>query len=96
MSDGNGTNGDATKYTMTSVAEAAMLNERDGKAIASAMKRLLETMNVGDSLAIPGIGVFDKIRTKEREARNPKTGGTVTVPPKNRVKFRRSNNLSNL
>lgn len=94
MTEGNG---DTTmKYTMSDVAEGAQMNTREGKAFAAAMTRLLEKMEVGDSLAIPNVGVFEKRVTKERKARNPKTGDAVMVPPKTRVKFRVSNNLRDL
>lgn len=46
-----------------------------------------ENVAAGHEINIPGFGKFKTNQTKERQARNPKTGEMITVPAKNNPKF---------
>jgi DNA-binding protein HU-beta len=50
-------------------------------SIEAAMKR-------GDSVSVAGFGIFEAKLRGAREARNPRTGETVTVPAMKVPKFR--------
>lgn len=47
----------------------------------------------GEDVSIPKFGKFQVSVQPERQARNPKTGETVTVPEKQKVKFKPSTTL---
>lgn len=47
----------------------------------------------GQDVSIPKFGKFQVSMQPERKARNPKTGETVMVPEKQKVKFKPSNTL---
>ncbi|WP_420718905.1 HU family DNA-binding protein [Streptomyces sp. NRRL F-5755] len=42
----------------------------------------------GDSVMVTNFGAFRRVRRERRSARNPQTGGRVTVPARNVVDFR--------
>jgi DNA-binding protein HU-beta len=45
-------------------------------------------MKDGDSVSVAGFGIFEAKMRAKREARNPRTGETVTVPAMRVPKFR--------
>ena len=58
------------------------------RAVESVFGSIEAAMKDGDSVSIAGFGIFEaKLRAK-REARNPRTGETVTVPAMRVPKFR--------
>jgi len=56
----------------------------------AAMSKILAE---GETVSIPNFGKFEVYEAPAKKARNPKTGETVDVPAKNKLKFRPSNNL---
>lgn len=59
-------------------------------AIADA---IVEVGSKEESVRIAKLGTFKGVMTKSRQARNPRTGETVNVPAKKRLKFKRSQEL---
>ena len=58
------------------------------RAVDSVFGSIEEAMKDGSTVSIAGFGIFEaKLRAK-REARNPRTGETVTVPAMRVPKFR--------
>jgi DNA-binding protein HU-beta len=47
----------------------------------------------GNNVTIDGLGILKVSATKERQARNPKTGETITVPASRKVKLSISTGL---
>ena len=45
-------------------------------------------LNEGKKIQIKGFGNFEIFETKERQGRNPKTGETLTIPARKKVKFK--------
>lgn len=48
---------------------------------------ITEALATDGSIELRGFGVFDVVMAKERIGRNPRTGETVVVAPKARVRF---------
>jgi len=49
---------------------------------------IVNTLKKGDEVSIAGIGIFSVKTRATRQARNPRTGETVTVPAMKVPKFR--------
>jgi len=76
------------------VSEVLGVSKSQGRRVVDTVfteitKGLIEDGEV----SISGIGHFKVKKVKEREYRNPATGGKVTVPEHNVVKFRASKKL---
>ncbi|GAA1304395.1 HU family DNA-binding protein [Pseudonocardia xinjiangensis] len=63
-------------------ALAARLGDRRNAATAvdGLLETIVETVGSGDSVSLPGFGVFTARARAARLARNPRTGETVAVP----------------
>lgn len=48
---------------------------------------LYDSLVVEDEVSLPGIGKFKKVTRAARNARNPRTGETISVPSHDVVKF---------
>lgn len=76
------------------VAEKSGLSKADADA---ALKAIIETITeVGkaeDKIAFASFGTFEGSMRPERQARNPATGDTITVPAKRVLKFKQSSGL---
>ncbi|MEZ4103948.1 MAG: HU family DNA-binding protein [Candidatus Paceibacterota bacterium] len=58
------------------------------RAVDAVFSNIEKAMKDGDAVSVAGFGIFEaKLRAK-REARNPRTGETVTVPAMRVPKFR--------
>ena len=58
------------------------------RVVDTVFNNIEKAMKDGDSVSVAGFGIFEaKLRAK-REARNPRTGETVTVPAMRVPKFR--------
>lgn len=77
------------KDLIKAVSEKSGFSQKDVNAcVTSLLEVVEETLAVGEDITLTGFGKFEVVKTEERTCRNPITGGAVTVPPKNRVKFR--------
>ena len=59
-----------------------------GRAVDSVFGSIEEAMKDGTAVSIAGFGIFEAKMRAKREARNPRTGETVTVPAMRVPKFR--------
>lgn len=48
---------------------------------------VIKTVKTGDSLKIPGLGVFRLRKMKARMGRNPQTGEPIKIPARKKVGF---------
>lgn len=48
---------------------------------------LYDSLVAADEVSLPGIGKFKKVTRAARNARNPRTGETISVPSHDVVKF---------
>ena len=44
----------------------------------------------GQKVVITGFGSFNLVTTKTKKGRNPKTGETIILPPKKKIRFKQS------
>ena len=73
------------------VASKTDATQKDVSAMISAMSDvIIEALKGGDSFKFGDVGTFSVRDVEEREARNPATGGTITVPAHKAPKFKYS------
>ncbi|KXJ99029.1 MAG: DNA-binding protein HU [Parcubacteria bacterium OLB19] len=74
---------------ISAVHEVLGSTKADAERVVDTVFTSIEkAMKDGDSVSVAGFGIFEaKLRAK-REARNPRTGETVTVPAMRVPKFR--------
>ena len=73
------------------VAKNAGITKAQGdEAVNTVFSMVKKAVVEEDSIVLKGFGTFKAVDTKERQARNPKTGEAVTVPAGTKVKFRAS------
>jgi nucleoid DNA-binding protein len=58
--------------------------------IFAEIKRALRN---GDKVVISGFGSFNSFISRAKLGRNPKTGQTISIPPRKKVRFRQAKEL---
>lgn len=58
------------------------------RAIDGVTAAIREVTDRKDPVRLPGLGTFNMKRTAEKQARNPRTGETITVAPKDKLTFK--------
>lgn len=53
-----------------------------------------ECANDGDECSLRGFGAFRRIQVKAKTARNPQTGGSVSIPARSVLRFKASPSLT--
>jgi DNA-binding protein HU-beta len=74
------------KRTGTTKAAAAA-------GLDAALEIISDTLKAGDSVVLTGFGTFEAADRPEREARNPRTGDTMTVAAKRVPRFKPGKSL---
>ena len=66
---------------ISAVAEKSGLSKKDSeKALNAALEAITATVAKGEKVQIIGFGTFELRERAEKQARNPRTGETMTVP----------------
>ncbi|MFF9199998.1 HU family DNA-binding protein [Streptomyces sp. NPDC014779] len=76
------------------VANQLGISQRDGvRAVDAVLEVITRSVTAGTVVAVTNFGAFVPVQRAARAARNPHTGGTVTVPARQEVRFRVSQRL---
>ena len=62
-------------------------------AVDAIMEAIAETMHKGEGVTLVGFGSFVIQGRKARNGHNPATGGSLLIPAKRQVKFRRGSKM---
>jgi DNA-binding protein HU-beta len=74
---------------ISAVHEVLGSTKADAERVVDTVFTSIENaMKDGDSVSVAGFGIFEAKMRAKREARNPRTGETVTVPAMRVPKFR--------
>jgi len=65
------------------------------KAFASLLAGMKASLNQGGKVNFSGFGSFEVKVREARKGRNPKTGASIQIPPKKRIKFNPSRSFKN-
>ena len=63
------------------------------KVLEAALESVKETLVKGEGIRLAGFATFDVVRTAPRTGRIPKTGETVAIPSRLKVRFTPSESL---
>lgn len=74
-------------------AEAGLGKDAARAAAGNAVKAMAEFIASGEDVRVAALGTFRKMHVDERQARNPQTGESVTVPAHETVRFKPSASL---
>jgi DNA-binding protein HU-beta len=58
------------------------------KAVGAFIQEVEKTLKKGEKVALLGFGSFSVVKKAERKGVNPKTNESITIPPRNVVKFK--------
>lgn len=67
--------------------DAAITLAQAQKAFASLLTGMREALNDGGKINLSGFGSFEVKVREARKGRNPKTGTSIQIPKKKRIKF---------
>jgi DNA-binding protein HU-beta len=78
-----------TKAQLVSkLADGAGVSRRQADDILSSMiDTVVKTVKKGESVKIPGLGIFRLRKMKARMGRNPQTGEAIKIPARKKVGF---------
>jgi len=77
------------------LAEVAKITKRQADEIFTAFVGMISTsLQHGERVALPGLGVFSVVSRKARTGRNPRTGAQIKIPARKAVKFSASSVLT--
>lgn len=66
---------------VAAVAAKAEISKKDAdKAVAAVIDAVTDALKAGDKVQLIGFGTFEVRERAAKEARNPKTGETISVP----------------
>ena len=75
--------------------DAGITLAQSQKAFASLLKGMKEALNRGGKINLSGFGSFEVKVREARKGRNPKTGTSIQIPKKKRIKFNPSRSFKN-
>jgi len=68
-------------------------NDEAGAAFDEIIAQITDTLATGGKVFIDDIGTLEAVTSAARDGRNPRTGETIQIPEKKRVKFRASSTV---
>ena len=79
---------------IAAVAEKGDITKKAaGEAVNLVLDTVVDTLKKGEDISLVGFGKFHVVDVPEREARNPKTGETMTVAAHKAPKFKYASNV---
>ena len=74
-------------FTARMAREAGITHIQAQKAYATLLGAVKESLQAGRKVNLSGFGSFEIKAREARQGRNPKTGQTISIPRKRRIKF---------
>ena len=75
------------------VAKVLSTKGEAARAVETTFETIRDALRNGEKVVISNFGTFRVKSRQARVGRNPKTGASVEVPPRNGVRFKASKNL---
>ncbi len=73
---------------VTKLAEAGEVSRKQGDQILDCLvETVVKSVKKGESVKIPGLGIFRLRKMKARMGRNPQTGEPIKIPARKKVGF---------
>jgi len=74
-------------FTARMAHEAGITHIQAQKAYSSLLNAVKQSLQTGKKVNLSGFGSFEIKAREARQGRNPKTGQTIAIPKKRRIKF---------
>ena len=84
------------KDIVESLTKVLSTHKEAQEAVDRVFKEMVRALRDGEKLVISELGTFHPYITKSRRCRNPKTGETIQMIPRRKVRFRQSTDLFEL
>ena len=79
------------------IAEQAGVSKKQAdRCLKAFIEALVDALQKGEKVAIPGFGIFQVKERAARKGRNPKTGEEITIPARKVVHFKPAKQLREL
>lgn len=69
-------------------------SKKEANAVVNKLfDEIVSAIKDGEKVVITGFGSFNLITTEVKKGRNPKTGESLMIPPKKKIRFKQSKDL---
>ncbi len=73
---------------VTKIADATGLSRKQGDEVLDCLvETVVKEVKKGNSVKVPGLGIFRLRKMKARMGRNPQTGEAIKIPARKKVGF---------
>lgn len=80
-----------TKNDLIDKISVLLPSKKDASVVVNKLfEQILVALKDGQKVVITGFGSFNVMTTRTKKGRNPKTGETIILPPKKKIKFKQS------
>jgi len=85
-----------TKNDLIDKISVLMPSKKDAAVVVNKLfEEMLTAIVNGEKVVITGFGSFNLLVTQTKKGRNPKTGETILIEPKKKIKFKQSKEIFN-
>lgn len=85
-----------TKNDIIEKISNLMPSRKDAAVVVNKVfEEMLTALINGEKVVITGFGSFNLLVTQTKKGRNPKTGETILIEPKKKIKFKQSKEIFN-
>ncbi|MBQ3834958.1 MAG: integration host factor subunit beta [Elusimicrobia bacterium] len=85
-----------TKNDIIDKLSNLMSSKKDAAVVVNKLfEEMLKALVNGEKVVITGFGSFNLLVTQTKKGRNPKTGETILIEPKKKIKFKQSKEIFN-
>ena len=85
-----------TKNELIEKIAQIMPSKKEAAIIVNTLfDEMLKAIINGEKVVVTGFGSFNLLVTQTKKGRNPKTGETILIEPKKKIKFKQSKEIFN-
>ena len=85
-----------TKNDIIDKISNLMPSKKDAAIVVNKIfEEMLKALANGEKVVVTGFGSFNLLVTQTKKGRNPKTGETILIEPKKKIKFKQSKEIFN-
>ncbi len=85
-----------TKNDLIEKVARLMPSKKEATIVVNKLfEEMLAAIINGEKVVITGFGSFNLLVTQAKKGRNPKTGDTILIEPKKKIKFKQSKEIFN-
>ncbi|WP_372521101.1 HU family DNA-binding protein [Candidatus Ruminimicrobiellum ovillum] len=86
-----------TKNDLIEKIAKIMPSKKEATTVVNQLfEEMLNAIVNGEKVVITGFGSFNLLVTQAKKGRNPKTGDTILIEPKKKIKFKQSKEIFNV